>query len=80
MSDIDTLVLLPNSISRDDFFTGEKVDLTAYIVGVRVDFVETMLNRSPHVTECNPVPAAHVPIIKVVVTVCKVVSHWCGIR
>ncbi|EER17764.1 poly A polymerase, putative [Perkinsus marinus ATCC 50983] len=50
MSDIDTLVLLPNSISRDDFFT---------------DFVETMLNRSPHVTECNPVPAAHVPIIKV---------------
>ncbi|KAF4670199.1 hypothetical protein FOL47_002131 [Perkinsus chesapeaki] len=50
LSDIDTLVLLPNLISRDDFFT---------------DFVETMLNRSPHVTECNPVPAAHVPIIKV---------------
>ena len=49
-SDIDTLVLIPSSVSRDRFFT---------------EFITTILPLDPDVTECLPVTDARVPIAKV---------------
>lgn len=49
-SDIDTLVLIPSSVSRDRFFT---------------DFISRILTADVGVTECVPVTDARVPIAKV---------------
>ena len=49
-SDIDTLVLIPSSVSRDRFFS---------------EFITHILPLDPEVTECLPVTDARVPIAKV---------------
>ena len=47
-SDIDTLVVVPKHVTRDDFF----------------NILESMLRQRPEVSELAPVPDAFVPIIK----------------
>src|SRR6202035_4394719 len=47
-SDIDTLVVVPKHITREDFF----------------NVLEKMLRQRPEVSELAPVPDAFVPIIK----------------
>jgi poly(A) polymerase len=49
-SDIDTLVLIPSSVSRDRFFS---------------EFISDILAKDPCVSECLPVTDARVPIAKV---------------
>jgi poly(A) polymerase len=49
-SDIDTLVLIPSSVSRERFFS---------------EFISGILARDPDVSECLPVTDARVPIAKV---------------
>jgi poly(A) polymerase len=49
-SDIDTLVLIPSSVSRDRFFS---------------EFITQVLATEPCVSECLPVTDARVPIAKV---------------
>ena len=49
-SDIDTLVLIPSSVSRDRFFN---------------EFISVVLASDPEVAECLPVTDARVPIAKV---------------
>ena len=49
-SDIDTLVLIPSTVSRDRFFA---------------DFITQLLPLDPEITECLPVTDARVPIAKV---------------
>lgn len=47
-SDIDTLVVVPKHVTREDFF----------------NVLESMLRQRPEVSELAPVPDAFVPIIK----------------
>lgn len=49
-SDIDTLVLIPSSVSRDQFFS---------------DFIGSVLASDPQVSECLAVTDARVPVAKV---------------